>query len=58
MAGLSRLGVGLGSVLEDVELAGGMEDSDDDGEGGGMETTIAQDFADITEVSYSQSLKS
>ena len=52
MAGLSRLGVGLGSVLSSEDLVGGVEGNDDDNDdhGDGIYTAPAEDFADITEV--------
>lgn len=54
MAGLSRLGVGLDSVLGSEELRGGGLDGDQESgeeeEEDGMDTTSAQDYTDITEV--------
>ena len=51
MAGLSRLGVGLDSVLGRDELGGlEKEQESEEEEEDGMDTAPAQDYADITEV--------
>lgn len=50
VAGLSQLGVGLGSVINE-ELAGTVVDEGDSDEGGdGMVALAAEDFTDIAEV--------
>ena len=52
MAGLGRLGVGLGSVIGEELVAASVDEGDSDEEVEDNNSLTAEDFADITEVRF------